>query len=434
MSGSRLSLCLVCAALLGSCTSRLAAESPAVRGFVTAVRTDGTFDINAARVELAPGATFSRKTDKDDASLAAMPAPWLGESFECFGKLDRKRNTLTIKHLTELVPAPTTFASGGLIEAVLPQAEKQAVTVRADGYLLELPGVSGLHFEDGITAPAVNLWIAYKGTRTPEGTVTVSEATLWRNTPEEGEAKLRDRQTFNPEQVDTAHPQGLLSKGFAGVDPKRLPPHVDPVLQARVEAIGQSLVPSWERTLDAKDPGRIEFRFPVVDSKELRYPVALSSGIVVVPFSVLERLGIGAQPVADARLAAILAVSIAEVLEKQDFLNRDKHHMYETAALLSSAAMASPIGLLALPLGLSGQMSATGANEHLQSREVDQSGRVSLWLLHDAGYDLEQAPLAWWSLWSKDAKPLEQVSLSPQTRNLYRQLGTTWHKAESPQP
>ncbi len=154
----------------------------------------------------------------------------------------------------------------------------------------------------------------------------------------------------------------------------------------------------------------------------MRYPIALTSGIILIPFASIERL----PQDTDDQLTAVLADAIAVILEKQKFLNKDKHATLTTASLVSSAVGLTPIGLLALPLSLSGQLASGAADTHLYTREIQQSGRVSLWLLHDAGYDLTQAPLAWWQLSSIKQKPLAQIALPPRTLNLYDQLATTW--------
>jgi hypothetical protein len=55
-----------------------------------------------------------------------------------------------------------------------------------------------------------------------------------------------------------------------------------------------------------------------------------------------------------------------------------------------------------------------------------QSGCVSLSLLHDAGYDVQQAPLAWWLLAPKKPKDITDVPLPRRAEYLYRIIGETW--------
>ena len=46
--------------------------------------------------------------------------------------------------------------------------------------------------------------------------------------------------------------------------------------------------------------------------------------------------------------------------------------------------------------------------------------------MKDAGYDLAEAPKAWWILSTKDPKPLVDLKLPERVQYLYEQLGTTW--------
>ena len=64
-----------------------------------------------------------------------------------------------------------------------------------------------------------------------------------------------------------------------------------------------------------------------------------------------------------------------------------------------------------------------------KSMETDlfnQSGRVSLGLLHDAGYDIQQAPVAWWILASKPGKKFTEINIPSRSLNLYRTIGLVW--------
>ena len=54
-----------------------------------------------------------------------------------------------------------------------------------------------------------------------------------------------------------------------------------------------------------------------------------------------------------------------------------------------------------------------------------QSGRVSLSLLSDAGYDIHQAPLAWWLLASKKPKDLADISLPSRAVYLHQTIAAT---------
>ena len=62
-----------------------------------------------------------------------------------------------------------------------------------------------------------------------------------------------------------------------------------------------------------------------------------------------------------------------------------------------------------------------------------QSGRVSLYLLSDAGYDLHQAPVAWWLLASKKPKDPVDISIPSRAAYLYETIAaTTDHTQPNP--
>ncbi len=64
----------------------------------------------------------------------------------------------------------------------------------------------------------------------------------------------------------------------------------------------------------------------------------------------------------------------------------------------------------------------------IQSEWEGQSGRVSLELLHDAGYDIDQAPIAWWLLSIRGIKSQFRRSICLTGRSIsISVLGEIWH-------
>jgi hypothetical protein len=82
-------------------------------------------------------------------------------------------------------------------------------------------------------------------------------------------------------------------------------------MQPRVDRIGNSLIPDFQRSLPDTDPRKIHFRFQLVDGKKWKDALSLASGVILVPRQIVERLP------EDPQLAAVLADNIAEVIEKQ---------------------------------------------------------------------------------------------------------------------
>jgi hypothetical protein len=83
-------------------------------------------------------------------------------------------------------------------------------------------------------------------------------------------------------------------------------------------------------------------------------------------------------------------------------------------------------------VGIATDIAGSKVEAHVHAMQLQQSGCVSLDFLHDAGYDIDQAPMAWWLLGSKSPKPIEQITMPPRATTLYMALGITWRPATEP--
>jgi hypothetical protein len=194
-------------------------------------------------------------------------------------------------------------------------------------------------------------------------------------------------------------------------------------MQDRLNAIGQKLIPAYQLRLAANDPSRINFRFQLTDGKRWHYVLTLPSGITLVPHQVIERMQ------NDSQLAEILADAIACALEKQSYRMRIADAAITAGNVASWAGVVVPV--IALPAALAGTGSGTGQLVVIR-KEEHQSGRVSLGLLKDAGYDIDQAPLAWWLLASKKPRPVTKIAMPDRAIYLYRALGEVWNNQPTP--
>jgi hypothetical protein len=138
----------------------------------------------------------------------------------------------------------------------------------------------------------------------------------------------------------------------------------------------------------------------------------LPSGVILVPHQVVERMQ------NDSQLATVLADAIARALERQQYLTEGKVKMAYATGLAASFV---PNG------GAFGMMAGEGVANGLLTREMEQSGRVSLGLLHDAGYDIDQAPIAWWLQAAKKPQPISKIDMPDRAGYIYRILGEVWH-------
>jgi hypothetical protein len=143
--------------------------------------------------------------------------------------------------------------------------------------------------------------------------------------------------------------------------------------------------------------------------------VALPKGVILIPHQVAERMQ------NDSELAAVLADGIAFTTENEAF------RMRAVVPIVATASFAYFDPLIAWGI------TDTAKTEVEQIRD-DQSGRVALCLMHDAGYDIDQAPLAWWLLASKKPKPISTIPLPRRAAYLYRILGETWNNPAATAP
>lgn len=155
----------------------------------------------------------------------------------------------------------------------------------------------------------------------------------------------------------------------------------DALLQARVERVGMSVVPDYQKRLVADAPSRIPFRFYVVANNKVRSVFACNDGLVLAPKNVMERLK------QDDQLAAVLAEAVSFHLQRQ----------LVASAPLRLAVDAGVVGAIALPAGgfIAGEAVLTMLGYELQARFHQECARMALQLMANAGYDPWQAPEAW---------------------------------------
>ncbi len=300
-------------------------------------------------------------------------------------------------------------------------APSPGLAIHADGYTIMTADKTQKSFVPPLNAlsdAAAGDWIEYKGKLDPSGVLLASSVTLAHNTIGSKEEELHVKEEFDPSPVPPGAKEAVSRKMAAWFDPKKFPPFNNPAMQARLDEIGNKLIPSYQRQLPDSDPAKIHFRFRLIDTKLFRGALTLSSGIILVPHQVVERLQ------NDSQLAAVLADSIACAIERQEYRLRPEKRVAEAVVI----AGIFPGGGLAGDL-VRGSMITGGEAGYskIQSEWEGQSGRVSLELLHDAGYDIDQAPIAWWLLSSWDQEPISQIDLPDRAKYLYLVLGEIWH-------
>ena len=191
-------------------------------------------------------------------------------------------------------------------------------------------------------------------------------------------------------------------------------------MQARIERIGASLIPSYQHDLPDTDPTKINFRFQLIDQPKWHDAITLPDGIILVPRQVIERLQ------NDSQIATVLADNIACALEKQTFRQIPARRKMTAAEIAGTAG-----GFFVPGLGLATDIANNRAAAIILRHTEEQSGRVSLVFLRNAGYDISEAPLAWWLLAPNKSQPMINTPLPYRAAYLYQTIGTAWRSTSS---
>lgn len=145
----------------------------------------------------------------------------------------------------------------------------------------------------------------------------------------------------------------------------------------------------------------------MVEDKYAASRIDLPNGTILVPQQAISRLK------NDDRIAAYLANGIAAVLEKQQLLDAVKKRLL-TAGEIGGMNWLVP-GFF-----------AAEKKDDLVRAESEQRIRVSLALMHDAGYNLAEAPQAWWLLAAKRPTPRSEITMPDEAIYAFITIGSTW--------
>lgn len=406
-------------------------QQPDIDGYVTRHASSSDFDVSGYRILCGAGTeTIILQAHSEESSGNAgcpQDRPYLGEPMRIYGTVKKKEREVQATRI-ELVPLDTGEISGSAVIDILPAldstgARPEGLTVSADGFRIRITGKTKVAWDPPLGSLAeakAGDWIKYKGKLDAFGVLVAASVQIGPNVIAGREERLRTDNDYDPSAVPADAKQNFLMDGLAGgcvgssvmgCDPKKFAPFKDSEMQARVEKIGNSLIPAYQRALPDSDPAKIEFRFQLIDTKLIREALAMPSGIILVPRQVVERMQ------NDSELAAVLADGIACALERQQYRTEWKIRAGYAAAMLSPVVPYAGLGM-----GFGGSVA-----REIEEMAMEQRGRVSLSLLHEVGYDIDQAPVAWWLLASKSPKPISEVEMPNFAAYLYCMLGQTWH-------
>ncbi len=393
--------------------------TPAIAGYVTRGDSRTDFDANGFHVVPSETTTFMvAEIGKEKRNTSADP--YLGESVTIYGHLHKQKQVVIAEEVIFHPADMTTLSGFAVVDRILtstkPASGSPELLVRADGYMILINATTKTGFKAPLVSlsdVATNVWIKYHGKPQSNGVLLADTASFISNSVLDHEAKLLEKNAYDPKTVDADSKQSAPSKVIHGRDAKQIPPYKDAALQTRIDRIGASLVPAYQRNLPDGDPTKITFRFQLIDGPKMKEGFAVPNGTILIPYQTVNHLQ------RDSQLATILADNIARVLEKQTFRAQSGHKELMLAEVASGLLTGYYI------FGTTTVITASVAHEDKRNAE-DQSGRVSLGLLHDAGYDIDQAPIAWWLLATDTAEILPSNPLPSRAANLYKSLGSTW--------
>lgn len=372
-------------------------HDPDLYGYVTAVHSPTSFDVDLVPVTTAAGTTYGLFGDKNPTANSPLRnairvgvyvhVSWLYD--------DSKKKSPAVTVLLR-DDWDKQLSGVGVIDKVI--ATGAEPVFEADGYRIRIGQKTQVSFQGKLkelTGVGTGTLVEYEGVRDATGDLVASKATF----------VPVDAKKFIP--VEKPVGQVPVPSGGAIVDTKGIlkSPHTkvryeqsnstcgwvrvpdDAALQARVQRVGMKLIPAYQKQLAAGDAAKIDFRFYAVDAPKYRTDPTCppAPGLVLVPEQVVERLR------NDDQLAAMLAVGIAFNLQWQvvkQTENTDLARFIE--AENDVLAVWSPMGIV-----IDKNIVAPLAFHSLIERWREEQLRIELSLMEDAGYDPWQAPEAW---------------------------------------
>ncbi len=323
------------------------------------------------------------------------------------------RTHLLRAHRVVFAPVEGRLRGNAIVDRMLAPQPAGALLVSADGYPILLTSSTQITFVAPLRSLAdvhTNLWLEYQGQQSADGVVVAERALLHENTVQQREERLRANTNYDPSLPPASHQKDLQSGVqhlLTGHDPREIPPSPDTSMQRRIETIGLKLLPEYQRALPDGDPTKIPFRFQLVEQKDAANRVDLPSGTILVPRQTVARLQ------NDDQIAAYLADGMAAILEKQRLRDAVKKRLL-TAGEIGGVGWLAP------------SLFAADKKDDLERAESEQRVRVSLALMHDAGYNLAEAPKTWWLLAAKKPKPLTDIEIPNEAIYAYIVIGSTW--------
>ncbi len=386
-----------------------AGQTPDAQGYILAIHNDSAFDVieslhpdqfgdvTEEHIMTTPKTVFwkpivdqGRQAFTNDSNLAKKLA--VGDKVRVFGKRIKHTHEI-LASVIVLEPKYEHLDGSAVVERVV--ATSPRVILEADGYYIATTRKTLVQYRPPLaknSAPAPNLWIEYNGRWNRDGLVAADRITYFQFDPNSRTNKglRKSEQKLVPPVYATANggaaKAGKIKAQYIVGHQNTASIPADAAMQQRVQQIGESLIPPCQKNLPENDPQKIHFQFYAVDDRILFQALGSPHGIILVPEQVVEKMQ------NDDQLAAVLAQGVAEALEWQVL---PKAHNPAAPDLIQMGEDAGPYaGLALMSVGLYMELHGNYPSHF----DPYQTARVSLSLMHDAGYDVMQAPIAWQQL------------------------------------
>ncbi len=265
----------------------------------------------------------------------------------------------------------------------------------------------------------IGMAMTYEGKRDRDtGRILAERIEFASNDLEDGEAKM-----WKSLKTSVKPAQGLKA-GELKIDQIgkfKLVPDAD--VQAYVTNLGQRLVPAYQRDLPVDDPRKIPFQFHVVQDDAVN-AFATPNGIVVVNSGLMEMLE------NEAQLAAVVGHEIAHATHEHTW-RQQQYHKKARFGIALAGIVAAAYGIRSIA-DMATLVNGAIVSGHQRALE-NQSDRIGLQYMVDAGYDPRQAPAVWKLMakqngvsatnffWSNhDNEPTRRSYLMNELKNNYR--------------
>jgi hypothetical protein len=382
----------------------LAQQTYPIEGYINVVHAPMSFEVNGRRFDVTSETSFGLMGSQSTSTASPLrDALRIGVYVQVAGR--ELGLTMPIKATTVLIRDDwdQKLSGIGVITRVVLSPSPTTAVYEVDGYLIRITPSTQLVFLgdlDSLADVSANTWLHFSGKRSKDGILDAAKAQFIPAKPTKFKAAkglevatVKTRPAGVKEAAMTSEAKGTPATSDDGVALQQdeqlkiglgrwhtLP--ADQPLQQRVHRIGMALVPAYQRAMADDDPSKIHFRFFAVDDNKLRGAICLLDGVVLVSKQTVDRLK------SDNQLAAVIADGVACNLQRQAARKVEamRKELGVDIAVDVALAFVPGIDFAVFNSGIAGKEMAIMQEERL---------RISLALMHDAGYDPWQAPEAW---------------------------------------